>query len=76
MTTERRIVFHGHALDSMHRRDISKDEVLQTLAVPSSRHRFRKDGRAEARQRFGTRVLLVVYIRQPAVILVINAMWE
>ena len=76
MSPEPAIVFTDYALMRIHQRDIVEEEIRTTLAAPSSRHRRRKDGRSEARQRFGRRVLLVIYIRDASGITVINAMWE
>ena len=76
MAPEPPIAFTEYALMRMHQRDIGEDEVRAALAAPSSRHRRRNDGRSEASQRFGRRVLLVVYRRDRAGITVINAMWE
>ncbi|TAK64996.1 MAG: DUF4258 domain-containing protein [Dehalococcoidia bacterium] len=76
MTPEPRVVFTEYALMRMHQRDIDEDEVRAALEAPSSRHRRREDGRAEVTQRFGRRMLLVVYRRNAAGITVINAMWE
>ena len=70
------IVYSDYAELRMHQRDVRKDEVEQTLAAPPSRHKHRRDGRAEARQRFNNRTLLVVYARSEHTITVINAMWE
>ena len=61
----------------MHQRDIDQADVRRALDAPSSRHTYRKDGRAEARERLDRRgVLLVVYRRDGSTIVVINAMWE
>jgi hypothetical protein len=76
MPPERQIVFTEYVLMRMHQRDIDEDEVRAALAAPSSRHRHRKDGRAEVTQRIGRRTLLVVYRRDGQNATVINAMWE
>lgn len=76
MAPELGVVFSEYALMRMHQRDILEDEVRAALDAPASRHRRRKDGRAEVRQGFGRRTLLVVYRREGTDITVINAMWE
>lgn len=77
MPKERPLAFTDYALLRMRQRGISLDEVRIAFDAPSSRHRHRKDGRSEARERIdGKRTLLVVYRRTPDEIVVINAMWE
>ena len=77
MPAAREVVFTDYALLRMHQRDIDEDDVHRALDAPSSRHVFRNDGRAEARERIDRRgVLLVVYRRDADVFVVINAMWE
>ena len=73
---ESRVEYTEYALRRMHERDILDEEVAAALRAPSSRHKFRRDGRAEARQRIGPRTLCVIYRREPSAIIVINAMWE
>ena len=71
-----RVEYTEYALRRMHQRDILGDEVIAAVRAPSSRHKRRRDGRTEVRQRFGERALLVIYRRRPSAIVVINAMWE
>jgi hypothetical protein len=70
------VTFSDYALSRMRQRDILREEVLATLEAPRGRHKNRKDGRSEVRQRIRTRTLLVVYSRSARMITVINAMWE
>jgi hypothetical protein len=65
-----------HASLRMRDHDILDEEVELTLQAPSSRHKRRKDGRVEARQRINKRTLLVIYERSANEILIISAMWE
>ena len=75
--TERPPAFTDYALLRMPQRGISIEEAQIAFAAPSSRHRHRRDGRSEARERIdGKRTLLVVYRRTADEIVVINAMWE
>jgi hypothetical protein len=60
----------------MHQRDILEEEVREALGRPASAHRRRPDGRSEVRARLPKGLLLVVYVRQKATLVVINAMWE
>ncbi len=77
MPKGRPVEFTDYALSRMRRRGISIEEVRIALDASSSKHRHRRDGRAEARERIdGKRTLLVVYRRTPDEIVVINAMWE
>jgi hypothetical protein len=77
MTKDRPVAFTDYALSGMRRRGISIEEVHIALDALSSKHRHRRDGRAEARERIdGKRMLLVVYRRNPDEIIVINAIWE
>jgi hypothetical protein len=70
------IWFTDYALTRMRDHDILREEAESALRAPRSRHKHRKDGRSEVRQRFGRRTLLVVYKRSLEELLVINAMWE
>jgi hypothetical protein len=70
------IWFTDYALTRMRDHDILQEEVESALRAPRSRHRRRKDGRSEARQRFGRRTLLVVYKMSQEALRIINAMWE
>jgi hypothetical protein len=65
-----------HARLRMRDHDILDEEVELALSAPPARHKRRKDGRAEARQRINTRMLLVIYKINAREILVISAMWE
>jgi len=71
----RQIEYHDHALLRIHEHDILREEIEQALSAVSSKHKHRKDGRWEVRERVGKRRLLVVYVKNK-VITVISAMWD
>ena len=76
MSDDPPVHYTEHASLRMRDHDILDEEVELALRAPRARHKRRKDGRAEARQRINKRTLLVIYKRSADEILIISAMWE
>ena len=70
------VEFTDYAELRMHQRDILREEVLAALESPRSRHKSRADGRWEVTQSIRRKALRVIYRRESALIIVINAMWD
>jgi len=70
-------IFVPHALERMHKREVSREQVIEAIRNPDSVYPGKEGvNRKMILKDFGGRVVKVVYAERPEGILVITATWK